>query len=400
MDDQVRTLTLLAAAVFAACSAPVATSTATPTASATATLAATETPRQSSPAPTASPVASPTPRPGVTARAAQLPAAYQLMTLGSDGYRLAAMDLTGAHRHVELATWQMPERRPDTWGDLFSASSDGRRVALLGAGARGTAALFLVDTSDGTVKTLFDDANEHAAAPVLSGDGTQIAFLRLPVAQNASSTTETGIFAGAVDDPASWRRIVNPLVPNTMAPLAWSPDGRWLAFVRLSIGGDVWLVRSDGTETIRVGRGTQADWRSWEPRLLVSGPSNGGGGTGVWTFNVTTRVLRQIVTPPDDARSVAGARWHPRLDRILYVETDFQAPGAPVSVWTRYADGRNATKVYEAGFLNRVHWSADGSRIYATVGGDDSTFSIADVLTRQGGTRGCWRGELTAPVCV
>ena len=322
------------------------------------------------------------------------------MTLGSgDEYRLAAMDLTGAHRHLELATWQQP-RRPNTWGELFSASSDGRRVALTAPGARGASALYLVDTASGSVKTLFDDACEHAAAPVLSPDGTRIAFLRLPVAQNASSITETGIFAGVVDDPASWRRIVSPEVPNTMAPVAWSPDGRWLAFVRLFIGGDVWLVRSDGSETIRVGRGTGVDWRSWEPRLLVSGPSNGGGGTGVWTFNVTTRVLRQVVTPASDAQSVVGARWHPLLDRILYVETAFQAPGAPVAVWTRYADGRNATKVHQASLISRVHWSADGSRIYGTIGGDDSTFGIGDLLSGQGGTKGCWRGELTAPVCV
>jgi Tol biopolymer transport system component len=323
------------------------------------------------------------------------------MTIGSgDPYRLVAMDLTGAHRHVDLATWQKPPERPNTWGELFSASSDARRVVLVGTGARGTSALYLLDTAGGTVKTLFDDAREHAAAPVLSPDGTHIAFLRLPVTQTASSVTETGIFAGAVDDPGSWRRVADPEPPNSMAPLAWSPDGRWLAFVRLFVGGDVWLVRSDGSETIRVGRGTQVDWRSWEPRLLVSGPSNGGGRTGVWTFNVTTRVLRQVVTPPNDSRSVVGARWHPRLDRILYVETDFQAPGAAVSVWTRYADGRNATKVHEASFISRVHWSADGTRIWGTIGGDDSVFSIADVLTGQGGTRGCWRGELTAPVCV
>ena len=309
------------------------------------------------------------------------------------------MDLTGAHRHVVLATWQPPQR-PNTWGELFSASSDGRRVALTAMGARGTSALYLLNTTSGTVQTLFDDASEHAAAPVLSPDGTQIAFLRLPVVQNASSIIETGIFAGAVDDPASWRRIVNPEIPNSMAPVAWSPDGRWLAFVRLFIGGDVWLVRSDGSETIRVGRGTGVDWRSWEPRLLVSGPSNGGGGTGVWTFNVTTRVLRQVVTPASDAQSVVGARWHPLLDRILYVETNFQSPGAPVAVWTRYADGRNATKVHEASLISRVHWSADGSRMYGTNGGDDSTFGIGDLLSGQGVTKGCWRGELTAPVCV
>ena len=314
--------------------------------------------------------------------------------------RLVALDLTGANRHVELATWQMPARTPNTWGEAFSASSDGRRIALAGTGARGTGALYLLDTSAGTVKTLFDDASEHAAAPALSPDGTQIAFLRVPLVQNASSITETGIFAGAVDDPASWRRIVNPEPPNSMAPLAWSPDGRWLAFGRLFVGGNVWLVRGDGSETLLVGRGTDVDWRSWEPRLLVSGPSNGGGETGVATFDVTSRVLRKIASPATNMQSVAGAHWHPLLDRVLYIETVTQAPGAMVAVWTRYADGRNAAKIHDASFVSGVDWSADGSRIYAAIGGDDSVFYISDVLARQGGTKACRRGDVNAQICL
>ena len=314
-------------------------------------------------------------------------------------HRLVALDLTGANRHVEVATWQMPSRMPTTWGEAFSASSDGRRIALAGTGARGTGALYLLDTTAGTVKTLFDDANEHASAPVLSPDGTQIAFLRIPLVQNASSIIETGIFAGAVDDPASWRRIVDPEQPNSMAPLAWSSDGRWLAFVRLFIGGSVWLVRNDGSETIAVGRGTNVDWRSWEPRLLVSGPSNGGGGTSVSTFDVTARVLRKIASPASDVQNVVGARWHPLLDRILYLEAG-PAPGSPVSVWTRYADGRNAMKIHEASLISRVDWSADGSRIYAAIGGDDSVFGIYDLLTRRGVAKACWRGDVNAQICL
>lgn len=326
------------------------------------------------------------------------------MTLGhaeqsGQVHRLVALDLTGANRHVELATWQMPSGMPNTWGEAFSASSDGRRIALAGTGARGTGALYLLDTAAGTVKTLFEDASEHATAPVLSPDGTRIAFLRLPVVQNASSITEMGIFAGAVDDPASWRRIATPEPPKSMAPLAWSPDGRWLAFVRLFVGGHVWLVRSDGSETLLVGRGTDVDWRSWEPRLLVSGPSNGGGETGVATFDVTTRVLRKIAVPTAALQSVLGARWHPALDRILYVEL-VAMPGSPVAVWTRYADGRNATKVHEASFVSRVDWSHDGSRIYATIGGDDSVFYISDVLARQGGAKACRRGDVNAQICL
>ena len=326
------------------------------------------------------------------------------MTLGhaeptGQVHRLVALDLTGANRHVELATWQMPSRMPTTWGEAFSASSDGRRIALAGTGARGTGAMYLLDTAAGTVKTLFDDASEHASAPVLSPDGTQIAFLRIPVAQNASSITETGIFAGAVDDPASWRRIVNPEPPNSMAPLAWSPDGRWLAFVRLFVGGNVLLVRSDGSETLLVGRGTNVDWRAWEPRLLISGPSNGGGETGVATFDVTSRVLRKIAAPTGDMQSVMGGRWHPLLDRVLYVEL-VAGPGSPVAVWTRYADGRSATKVDEASFVSGVDWSADGSRIDAAVGGDDSVFYISDLLTRRGVTKACRRGDVNAQICL
>lgn len=397
-----RTLAIVVAAVLASsCSGPAAsgarTSTPSPTASAAPSPSA-----PASPSPTPSPDSSPSARPGVTARGASLPAAYQLMAIRSDDVagerrRLVALDLTGAHRHVEIASWQMPARMVNTWGAAFSASSEGGRVAITATGTKGASALYLLDTATGRVRTLFDEAAEHASSPVLSDDGRRIAFLRLPVAQNASSVTETGIVAGATEDPASWRRVVAPQPPATMAPLAWSADAKWLAFVRLFIGGSVSLVRSDGSETIEVGRGTDVHWRSWGPRLLVSGPSNGGGGTGVWAYDVTSRTLRQIAAPSDSRSTVSAARWHPLLERVLYVETT--GPASPGVVWTRYADGRNSKVIARASFVFDVHWSSDGTRIYATFGGDDSTFSVGELLTGALVTRACWRGELAAPVC-
>lgn len=314
--------------------------------------------------------------------------------------RLVAMDLTGAHRHVEVASWQMPSRMPATWGSGFSSSQDGRRVAIAAAGARGASALYLLETASGAVRTLFDDATEHAMQPVLSADGSRLAFLRLPVTQGGSGLVENGIYAGRTEDPSTWRRIVTQEPPSTTVPLAWSPDGAWLAFARLFIGGTISLVRNSGDETVVVGRGTSVDWRVAEPKLLVSGPSNGGGGTGVWTFDVTARILRQVATPASPELGLWNARWHPQRDRFLYTQTATASPGSPVLVWTRNTDGRDPVKIADAAFLFDVRWSHDGTRVYGTYAGDDSVFRIADLITGETVTRGCWRGDVGAPVCA
>jgi hypothetical protein len=53
----------------------------------------------------------------------------------------------------------------------------------------------------------------------------------------------------------------------------------------------------------------------------------------------------------------------------------------------------------ESPFISRMWWSADGAHLYARIGGDDSTGTIADVFGTWGSMLFCIRGG-DAPPCA
>jgi Tol biopolymer transport system component len=341
---------------------------------------------------------------------AVLPAEYRLMVIPTtDGsrdaiaYRLVAIDLTGAHHHAELASWEMPARVPNTNGPLFSASADATSIAIVAAGSAGgaNAALYLANTKTHSVRSLVDEPAVHALSPRLSADGRQLAYLRLPVTQTASSLTEDGVWAADLGRvPLAWDKIIAPESPSTTDPLGWSPDGRWLAFARRFLGGTVYLAPRDGGTSLKVGPGTWASWRAWEPRLLVGGMAEPPAKAAVTLFDVARRTAAPLFTVDAPELIVSRGEWHPTLDRVLYQQIIRQLPQQPATVWTRYADGRAAKQIASGTFMFDVWWSADGSRMYAMSGGDDSTFGVGDLLANTFVTKACWRGTLTAAACL
>lgn len=78
---------------------------------------------------------------------------------------------------------------------------------------------------------------------------------------------------------------------------AWHPQGEWIAYVRSRNSyGDVWLIRSDGSEDHLVLR--LAAYPSWSPdgqRLVVTRPSDSS--AAVWSVNPDGSDLRQLTSP-------------------------------------------------------------------------------------------------------
>ena len=61
------------------------------------------------------------------------------------------------------------------------------------------------------------------------------------------------------------------------------------------------------------------------------------------------------------------------------------------AVWLRDRGGP-ARKLGDYAFLIEVWWSRDGSKLFARMGGDDSTSGIADLLTAKAIMQLCLRG--------
>lgn len=343
----------------------------------------------------------------MTLSGAALPREYRFHVLDTvDGtrdviaHRLVAVDLTGANRNVEVATWETPACVPATVDGYFSASADGTRIAFVATGENARSlGVMLGDTRDRTVRLVRYDPDFHVIAPRLSSDGRRIAYLRVPVVQAGSFITEDGIWTADASAPELAQRVVTQLPPTTTALLSLSPDGRWIAFARRAIGGHVFVVPAIGGDAIDVGPGTWAAWRTWEPRLLVGGMPEPQTSPAVTVFDVTRRTQVSRWQTGDERAVAFVGGWHPTLDRVFY-DVGLLQPSQPVTVWTRYADGRALRSVADESFLIDVWWSSDGTRLYALHGGDDSTGGVTDLLTHTGVAKICWRGDINAAPCL
>lgn len=128
---------------------------------------------------------------------------------------------------------------------------------------------------------------------------------------------------------------------------AWSPDGKWVAFVRSGAG--VYLASRDGSQT-RIAPAVDADGVSWSPDGSTLAFVAGG---WVRTLRVSTREERRI------ARSNGfSTDWSPDGRSIVFNRT-----GRGGGIWRVGVGGRGPTRLT----LNTQDWdpawSPDGTQI-------------------------------------
>lgn len=215
-------------------------------------------------------------------------------------------------------------------------------------------------SEDGTVRReLLDLPQGFALYPRWSPDGRQIAFTRL----SAAPQGPVGLFIINVD--GSGLRQVSP--PNGgLVGADWSPDGTKLVAYS---GNRIAVIGEDGSGLtflpVMNAESRYGTWGiSWSPNgneILYNGSHDVDGflgGPDVWVFNVATGLSRMIATPGVDAR------WSPDGRRVAYVATD---QGDPGSLTVINSDGSNPRILVPKGSAgaNRPEfsWSPDGTRL-------------------------------------
>jgi Tol biopolymer transport system component/imidazolonepropionase-like amidohydrolase len=155
----------------------------------------------------------------------------------------------------------------------------------------------------------------------ISPDGTRLAFSAL-----------TRLYLA--DLPSGTPRRVLPAQEGAEFQPAWSPDGKWLAYVSWSNGqGAIWRIGADGTGT---------------PQRLTPVPA----------------YYSEIAWSPDSSRIVAlRASTHQ-----VITQADQWGHGVNVLdlVWIPAAGG-NATVIASAAGFSRPHFTEDSDRIYVTL---------------------------------
>lgn len=208
-----------------------------------------------------------------------------------------------------------------------------------------------VASADGTSVTKITD--ETALSPAWAPAGGRIVF---------SDSTDLIL----VNDDGSGREVI--VKGDGLGQPAWSPDGRFLAFVKgqsleSELGGALYIVRADGTGRRRLARGFEAGNPAWSPDgRSIAFDDTRNAYYGIWLVNTRGGKPRRIV------RGAGDPAWSPDGKRIAFSR-------GLEGIFAARPDGSGEQKLaitLPPGWPgpDGIAWSPDGKRIAFASAGD------------------------------
>jgi len=175
-------------------------------------------------------------------------------------------------------------------------SPDGSAV-LMALENNGNSDIYIMDLATRTAQRLTNDPNIDTA-PSFSPDGTRITF-----ESNRGGSQQVYVMNA---DGSDVQRI--SFGEGRAGTPVWSPRGDLIAFTRIANGAfRIAVMRPDGSGGRVLSTGWQDEGPTWAPngrvimysRTLQAGAGGVGGGSQVWSVDVTGRNERRVVTPGD-----------------------------------------------------------------------------------------------------
>jgi dipeptidyl aminopeptidase/acylaminoacyl peptidase len=166
-------------------------------------------------------------------------------------------------------------------------------------------------------------------------------------------------------DGTGERRIFTRRGEDIYLSPAWSPDGKWIAFVPGPPRKGLWMMRADGSKLhrITIGRGNPGG-PSWSPNgkriVFADQQSPGSDYRDIYVVRTDGSGLKRLTRA---SINEAGAAWGP-YGEIVY--------GRGRDLWRMKPDG-SGKRLLAHGVYAPVSWSPGGSRLAFTRRGDPWT---------------------------
>jgi len=185
-------------------------------------------------------------------------------------------------------------------------SPDGKSV-VMALENNGASNIYVMDLATRAVKRLTNDPNIDTA-PSFSPDGKQIAF-----ESNRGGSQQVYVMNS---DGTSVHRISFGAGKNGTP--VWSPRGDLVAFTKITPSYfGICVMRPDGSGERQLTHGWQDEGPTWAPngrvlmftRTLQSGANGAGGGSQIWSIDITGRNERRVLSPGD----ASDPAWSPLI---------------------------------------------------------------------------------------
>ena len=185
-------------------------------------------------------------------------------------------------------------------------SPDGKSV-VMALEQNGNSDIYLMDLATRAVKRLTNDPGIDTA-PTFSPDGKQIAF-------ESSRGGSQQIYVMNADGSNVHRISFGPGKNGTPV---WSPRGDLIAFTKITPNFfGICVMRPDGSGERQLTHGWQDEGPTWAPngrvlmftRTLETGRNGTGGGSQIWSIDITGKNERRVLSPGD----ASDPAWSPLI---------------------------------------------------------------------------------------
>ena len=220
----------------------------------------------------------------------------------------------------------------------------------------GTADLYLVDSTGQNLRKLDTNKAKKGGEHAWSPDGRFLAYVSREIGRTAIHVIDLR--------SKESRRLTDHPSPN-YSPV-WSPNGKWIGFTSNRTGDQqIYRINADGSnlkQLTKKGDNTNPAWspdNQWIAFNSYRGPEHGAGNFLLYVMTADGGRLRKLTK-----NALAGCTWSPNGKQIAYATASFENKGRNILVID--IDGNNLRQLTRFGaeeWANSPAWSPDGQWI-------------------------------------